>query len=296
MESAPKYYKVLRADGISPTQNFDYAPYLPQGDAAGEWMPEIADAKIREDGYYVSEHWNFWYETDARIFEVEVRGLASEGLCGVEKQVCCRQIRLLKDVTDELLLKLKDDSWNLGGGNLGERNLGNFNIGKYNSGERNTGDLNLGDFNTGDSNTGMDNVGDNNKGSANSGCGNIGHSNTGHFNLGSYNAGSHNVGNGNSGSFNRGSFCAGKWNLGKYQTGYFNSEEPCIRMFNKPTHLKAGEIILPKWLGAKDTKQAFELASKEELLATLALPNFDHKIFEEITGISAKDFERRLEH
>ncbi len=294
-----KYYKVLRADALSPTKNFDYAPYLPKGDIPGEWMPEIPDAQIRKNGYYVAKHWNFWFEENACIYEVEVRGLVAEEVFGAQKQACCKQIRLLKDVTEELIKEhfanASDKSWNIGIGNIGSKNIGSNNVGKFNIGNRNTGDLNLGDFNTGDSNTGLDNVGDNNKGSANTGCHNIGHSNSGHYNVGSYNAGSNNIGSCNAGSFNKGNFNVGKWNIGKYQTGYFNTQEPCVRMFNKPTNLKASEIKLPTWLNSKDIKNAFANASKEEIVATLNLPNFDYKIFEEITGISKSDFDVKLQ-
>ena len=299
-----KYYKVLGADLMSPSTKFDYSPYLPKGNDAGEWLPCIESARLASDGYYISRYWNMWYKDGDRVFEVEYDAVVESNLIGVENQLCCAKIRLLREVTDEVLKTLcakanAADSanaqlYNTGVYNTGSRNTGNFNTGNFNTGNRNTGNLNSGDFNTGDSNTGIDNVGDNNIGSGNVGCLNVGHSNTGGSNKGSYNAGSFNQGNANAGSFNVGSFNVGKWNIGNYQTGFFNTQEPFVRMFNKPTNLRQSQIRLPKWLNVKDCKAAFWTAPKEDIAAVLDLPNFDYDIFEQITKIGKADFDKKL--
>lgn len=296
-----KYYKVLSANAISPTTQFDYSEYLPNGDTAGKWLPEIESAKLKEEGYYASRYWNFWYIEGGRIFEVELRGIVSETECGVEKQVCAKQMRFLREVTSELLplLTPKDfkgeySSFNTGILNTGSHNTGNFNTGNYNTGSRNTGSLNSGDFNTGDSNNGMDNVGDFNLGSSNSGSHNVGHRNSGDSNNGSYNTGSYNVGNFNTGSFNTGNGNVGKWNKTNYCVGFFNTDQPTTMMFNKPVNLPQNKIVLPKWLNKPNLKESFWETEKKEIELTLSLPNFDYIIFEEITGISESDFNKKL--
>ncbi len=289
-----KYYKILRADGISPTKEFDYSPYLPKGESPGEWLPIIADARPAKDAYYVSEYWNFWYEDGARIYEVEIEGEGQSGERGAPKQACCARIRLVRDVTETLIKVPHDKNFNIGEKNSGLRNIGSFNTGEFNIGKRNTGKLNIGDFNTGDSNEGTDNVGNCNLGSSNSGDGNIGHSNAGSHNKGSYNTGSHNTGNANTGSFNTGHRNSGKWNIGSFHTGHFNTIDAPSMMFNRKCAIPIREIKIPLWLNKPNPKESFEKASAKELRDTIALPNFDFSIFEKITGISESDFKRRL--
>lgn len=297
-----KYYKVISDDGKSPTKRFDYSPYLPsENGTPGKWLPEIPENKLFSDGYYVSKYWNMWYVPGAKIYEVEVEGVSRAECAGVEKQVCCSRIRLLKDVTANLVPTLppaefsdSENFANTGVGNTGKHNTGNWNCGDFNTGNRNTGSLNSGDFNTGDSNSGIDNVGDRNCGSGNVGCDNTGHSNTGNFNKGSYNSGDYNRGFANSGSFNVGNRNSGKWNIGNRNSGYFNTIPPKIFMFNKPVDVEISDIKLPKWLNFPNPPKAFERASVEEIEQTLNLPNFDYEIFERITGVSKSDFERKL--
>ena len=299
-----KYYKVLKPEAFSPSTRFDYKKYLPRDGKAGPWLPEIPDAKIREEGYYVSEYWNFWYSPGDRIFEAEVEGIVEDSSSspGAQKQVCCRKIRLLRELTGELSKDLSNcGEGNIGDFNTGRGNRGESNAGDFNIGSRNVGKLNVGDFNTGDSNCGIDNVGDSNKGSANTGSGNIGHSNGGFFNVGSYNTGSCNIGNKNSGSCNIGSSNAGSWNLGNGHSGFFNTLPEPIFMFNKPAGgISASDIILPKWLrlscplSKSSIRENFENADIGDIQSVLSLPNFDYEIFEQITGISRADFQRRL--
>lgn len=305
MASEEKYYKVILSGGISPTKEFDYTPYLPTKTSAGKWLPEIENAQIRKCGYYASKYWNMWYAQGARIYEIEARGIQKSATNGTEKQICCASMRLLKDVTDELLATLppsnlvcestSQNPYNTGIFNTGIANIGSYNTGNFNSGNRNTGNLNRGDFNTGDSNSGIDNVGDENDGTGNVGCFNTGHSNTGNSNTGSFNTGDFNRGYANCGSFNKGNRNTGSWNASSYNAGFFNTAEPFATMFNKPTNLKMSQIRLPKWLNCADCKSAFLAASKKDAEAALALPNFDFEIFEKITGISKSDFEQKLE-
>ena len=133
-----------------------------------------------------------------------------------------------------------------------------------------------------------------------------------------------NSGSWNSGSCNSGDRNSGSWNSGSWNSGFFNSDEPNIRMFNKDTNLKRGDINIPSWcyfsltvwvshdtateeekekhkreietfggyLKTLEYKEAWKLAwskaSKEEHKQLLKLPNWNNKVFIEITGIDAE--------
>ena len=84
--------------------------------------------------------------------------------------------------------------------NSGNRNSGNRNSGDWNSGNRNSGDCNSGDWNSGDRNSGNRNSGD---------C--------------------------NSGDWNSGNRNSGDWNITSFSNGCFNTEEPKIYLFDKPS-------------------------------------------------------------
>ena len=70
-----KYYKVIAANGLSPTKSFNYSDYLPKDGKPGKWLPEIKEAEIRKSGYYASKYWNMWYVEGARIYEVEAENV-----------------------------------------------------------------------------------------------------------------------------------------------------------------------------------------------------------------------------
>ena len=89
---------------------------------------------------------------------------------------------------------------NSGNRNSGNRNSGNRNSGNRNSGNRNSGDCNSGDWNSGDCNSG------------------------------DWNSGNRNSGNRNSGDCN-----SGDWNNTNFSNGCFNTVEPTIHLFNKPS-------------------------------------------------------------
>lgn len=129
---------------------------------------------------------------------------------------------------------------------IGDYNSGDGNIGSYNSGDRNIGSYNSGDdnkggFNSGDCNIGYFNIGGCNIGGCNGGCFNLGDRNSGRFNLGDDNKGKGNNGDRNIGDHNTGSF-----NIGNGNNGCFNTNEPTIRMFNKPSCW-----TLNDWVGSR---------------------------------------------
>jgi len=182
--------------------------------------------------------------------------------------------------------------------------------------------------NTGVDNTGYRNSGNGNSGNGNSGNGNSGYRNSGDGNSGDWNSGYRNSGNGNSGYGNSGNGNSGYRNSGygnstERETGIFNSTPGTLRMFNKPTDKKWDDIEHPnfyefyvtKWIDEKDmTDQekkddpdffvrkgylkefTYEEAwanywrdtDEEDRQRVLNLPNFDPKVFKEITGIDVK--------
>ena len=144
------------------------------------------------------------------------------------------------------------------------------------------------------------------------------------INSGNWNSGNCNSGNRNSGDWNSGDWNSGNWNSGNCNSGFFNSDEPNVRMFNQDTNLKREEIDIPSWcyfdltvwvshdtatekekenhkeeietsggyLKTLEYKEAWRLAwskaDKEEHKQLLKLPNWDNKVFKEITGIDAE--------
>ena len=135
----------------------------------------------------------------------------------------------------------------------------------------------------------LSNLGNRNSGNGNSGNGNSGDWNSGNGNSGDWNSGDWNSGNGNSGDWN-----SGDWNSGNGNSGFFNTNEPFVRMFNKKTRLKIGEIYFPECLYFKinenetfkdAAKRSIKNATDHEKQAIRKLPNYNADIFEEIFGI-----------
>jgi hypothetical protein len=173
-------------------------------------------------------------------------------------------------------------------------------------------------------NTGVNNSGDYNSGSRNSGYYNSGYYNSGSRNSGDYNSGSRNSGSRNSGYCNSGNYNSGDYNSGDYNSGWFNTNEPKMRFFNKDSDITFSEfnkkiIVYPDlhtchWVEYKDLpkdeqttdtknmngkiktlsykeawKEYWARASEEDKKWFQTLPNFDSKLFEEITGINVEN-------
>ena len=143
-------------------------------------------------------------------------------------------------------------------------------------------------------------------------------------NSGTGNSGYRNSGDWNSGNCNSGYRNSGNWNSGYRNSGLFNTDEPAVRMFNRPTDFKRSEIKLPDclyfgltvWVSSDDMsdaekiehpehettggylktldyKEAFtaamQKATPEEIEQIRNLPNFDADVFEEISGFRIKE-------
>ena len=84
-------------------------------------------------------------------------------------------------------------------------------------------------------NTGKGCAGLCNSGDCNSGDWNSGNRNSGNRNSGDWNSGDCNSGDCNSGDWNSGDWNSGDWNNTNFSNGCFNTVEPTIHLFNKPS-------------------------------------------------------------
>ena len=89
--------------------------------------------------------------------------------------------------------------------------------------------------NTGKGCAGLCNSGNRNSGNRNSGNRNSGNRNSGNRNSGNRNSGDCNSGDCNSGDWNSGDCNSGDWNNTNFSNGCFNTVEPTIHLFNKPS-------------------------------------------------------------
>ena len=159
-----------------------------------------------------------------------------------------------------------------------------------------------------------------NTGTDNTGLFNSGNQNSGNLNSGNWNSGNRNSGNRNSGNWNSGDF-----NTIDYSSGFFNTTPEKVRVFNIQTGMTCEEFTLKyksalfqagfpltEWIEyterekRTDEKKAliggyllkrtykeacaiwWENTTQENKEIIMSIPNFDAKIFEEITGIKVK--------
>ena len=254
-------------------------------------------------------------EAETRVAEVLVWGKVEYEDVGVK--LCASNIKVVRELTWSEVLFL----CNIGDSNTGYVNSGNWNSGSFNSGNFNSGNHNSGYWNSGDWNSGSCNTG-----SCNSGSRNSGNHNTGDWNSGSWNSGNNNTGNYNTGDYNTGNYNTGNWNTGIFNTGAceytfaFNQlvkkqdleclpSIPFLRFKlvewipekhmlpeEKEQHPKYATVggYLKKYDYKEAFRKSFEEAKRlpdwpEQLKRLKALPNFNFKIFEEISGITAEE-------
>ena len=97
--------------------------------------------------------------------------------------------------------------------------------------------------NTGKDCTGLCNTGDRNTGDRNTGDRNTGNRNTGNRNTGDWNTGNRNTGDWNTGDRNTGDRNTGDWNKSSFNNGCFNTIEPKILLFNRPSDMTYREWL-----------------------------------------------------
>ena len=165
-----------------------------------------------------SDCFNYYgFDPKNKVAEVIALGeVSSKG-----DKFCTNKIQIVREVPWSELLEIV----NTGKGCSGLCNSGDWNSGDRNSGNRNSGNRNSGDWNSGNRNSGNRNSGD-----CNSGDWNSGDCNSGDWNSGNWNSGNRNSGNWNSGNRN-----SGDWNKTNFSNGCFNTIEPTIFLFNKPS-------------------------------------------------------------
>ena len=131
---------------------------------------------------------------------------------------------------------------------------------------------------------------------SNSGHSNSGNSNSGDYNSGNSNSGNYNSGYCNSGNYNSGYCNSGHWNSCDFESGSFNIKTPdFINVFGrKCSRTKWENSKKPKFLyfeiqNGETYKQAFQRSwdntTPEDRKLLESLPNFDWKIFTQISGI-----------
>ena len=312
-----KGYKVFNPDWTC--RGFQYA--------VGETYERSPNISVCERGFHFCERaadcFNFYsFDPKNKVAEVEALGtVLTEG-----DKSCTDKIKIVRELTWEEVLRLVNTGLSCTGlQNSGNRNSGNGNSGNGNSGDGNSGDWNSGDWNSGDWNSGDWNSGNGNSGNWNSGDWNSGNGNSGNGNSGNGNSGDWNSGNWNSGNGN-----SGNWNKTDFSNGCFNTFEPKIYMFNRPTDWTYRDWINSEafdlfrriddrpliWIDFCDMTEEEKAAHKEaettggylkkvdtsdcvrvwwakltksEKAVIKALPNFDAKIFKEITGIEVEE-------
>ena len=177
------------------------------------------------------------FNPDNHVAEVAAYGTVVE-----EGDKCAtNKLEIIREIPWAELLEMVNTGKGCAGlCNSGNRNSGDWNSGDCNSGNRNSGDWNSGDCNSGnrnsgDCNSGNRNSGDWNSGNRNSGDWNSGNRNSGDWNSGDCNSGNRNSGDWNSGDWNSGNRNSGDWNNTNFSNGCFNTVEPTIHLFNKPS-------------------------------------------------------------
>jgi len=249
-------------------------------------------------------------EAETRVAEVLVWGKVAYEDADVK--LCASNIKVVRELAwTEVLSLCNSGHHNSGNNNSGDRNSGNNNSGCRNSGNDNTGYRNSGYGNSGYGNSGSCNRGDSNSGSWNSGDNNSGHCNRGHRNSGDCNSGSWNSGDCNSGYLNTSAqkyiFIFNKLveksvlsHIAFPEFMLFTLTEwiPESKMSQQekkqhPEYVTTGGY-LKQYTYKEAFRKSFEEARRkpdwlEQLERLKALPNFDAKIFEEISGITPKE-------
>ena len=294
MSNAIKGFKVFNPDWTC--LNFHYK--------VGETYHHYGKIGLCEAGFHfcqiASDCFSYYtFNPENKVAEVEAIGLTETR--GNKSVTDC--IRIVREIPWQELLTIV----NAGKLCTGLQNSSDWNSGDWNSGDRNSGDWNSGDWNSGNWNSGS--------------------YNSGRCNSGSYNSGDWNSDDWNSGNYNSGRCNSGDWNGGDWNSGFFNTNEPFVRSFNKPTKIKMSEFrnikgvkILARnyendWWVFSDSMSEEEKAAHPEHVTTggylktvpfheacqmmwerlsnkekdeiRKIPNFDAAIFEKITGIKA---------
>lgn len=219
------------------------------------------------------------------------------------------EITIVRELSQKEILAIV----NVGLDNMGINNTGNNNFGRHNTGSNNSGwgnsnNGNIGYWNSGYHNIGNCNTGECNCGNDNVGNDNIGNGNTGRYNNGNYNTGSYNACNFSSGFFNTKDQKIymfnkpTKYTLKEFQAKYseamgvlYNLMEHITMWVSEDRMTKYEKIKYKHYkttggclrlINPKEyTQSKWERLDKNKKELIMSLPNFNKKIFEQITGI-----------
>ena len=238
-----------------------------------------------------------YYSFDPRNHIAEV--IAYGTIVEYNDKFCTNKLEIVREIPwTELLELVNIGKSNSGIGNSGNCNSGRWNCGYYNTGYRNSGNRNSGDLNSGNWNSGYRNSGDWNSGSGNSGYYNSGDWNSGDWNSGCYNNGCFNITVGKIHLFNK----LSDWTYKDWLSSRARQIMDCVP--NNLTWVKFARMTdeEKKAYPTAETTNGYlrkipddELAvirnqwwaglSPSEKDEILKLPNFDARIFKEITMI-----------
>ena len=206
MNEIIKGFKVFNPDWTcSPNRN------TKQYTCPGKFEEDVTPVRCGQGMHFckaAADCFNYYdFNPDNHVAEVAAYGTVVE-----EGDKCAtNKLEIIREIPWAELLEMV----NTGKGCAGLCNSGDCNSGNRNSGDWNSGDCNSGNWNSGDWNSGNRNSGDRNSGDCNSG----------NWNSGNWNSGNRNSGNRNSGD----------WNNTNFSNGCFNTVEPTIHLFNKPS-------------------------------------------------------------
>ena len=290
-----KGYKVFRPDWTC--RGFQYS--------VGKTFEEDVTPSCCNRGFHfcteLKDCFNYYFfDPNNKVAEVEALGEIDIERTG--NKHCTNKIKIIREISWEEVLKMINvGKANTGFGNTGKNNSGNYNNGNYNSGTHNTGKNNSGHYNSGINNTGDYNAGD---------C------NSANCNDGSRNSGNCNDGDCNSGDWNKTNFSSGCFNTEESKILIFN--KPSDWTIEDWRCSKAKELLNTisynalQWVYSdKMTEEEKEQHPKYKTTGGYlkkrnksecnqlwwdnlsdcnknvikSLPNFNAKIFKEITGI-----------
>ena len=213
----------------------------------------------------------------------------------------------------------------------GHRSTGHKSTGNNSTGHNSTGNNSTGNHSTGHRSTGYWSTGNDSTGNHSTGHDSTGHRSTGHRSTGNHSTGNNSTGHRSTGNHSTGNNSTGNWSISNFSTGHFstkdyagfgafnkfcspdeweNAEKPDFLYFD--FSLWVDEVSMTEkekadnpsfstvggYLKVLDYKEAFQAsykkASPEEIDLLKALPNFDHYVFFEISGIDLNsDLERQ---
>ena len=249
----------------------------------GRFQEKEHDLRLCEYGMHfclnIADCFNYYdFDPNNHVAEIVAYGEVIKG----DDKCCTDDIEIVRVISwNEVLQMCNTGDWNTGNRNTGDWNTGNCNTGNCNTGDRNTGDWNTGNCNTGDWNTGDWNTGN---------C-NTGDWNTGNCNTGCFNTEKHNIF-----LFNQYSdWSYSDWLHSKARRLLNNIQKDVVEWICTNDMTEAEKKKHPEYettggyLKVLDESECNQIwwdgltEDQKEIIRNI--PNYDKKIFEEITGI-----------